>query len=218
MATTWVDQGFIAYDTETTGIDVGESRIVTAAAINYVNRLPVASRSWLIAVDVEIPEAASAIHGVTTQMSQDQGLEQVAALADIRAFLLGAGAPIVCFKSDFDIPVTDSNLLRAGLAPLPPGLAVCAYVIDRQFNKYVKGKAQRRLQPTAARYGITLDDADWHGAQADASAAGQIFLAEVDAYPALTAVSAAQLSEQVDRWREEQEIDFQKWLARQESN
>ncbi|PHX60426.1 MAG: hypothetical protein CK552_05940 [Actinobacteria bacterium] len=218
VAKTWVDQGFIAYDTETTGIDVGQSRIVTAAAIHFVDRRPVESRSWLIAVDVEIPEAASAIHGVTTQMSRDQGLEQVAALADIRSFLVGTGVPVVCFKSDFDIPVTDSNLIRAGLAPLPSGLAVCAYVIDRQFNKYVKGKAQRRLQPTAARYGITLNDADWHGAQADAIAAGQIFLAEVAAYPALTAVSAEQLSEQVDQWREAQELEFQQWLARQEPN
>ena len=218
MPKSWVDQGFIAYDTETTGVDVGEARIVTAAAIHFVDRLPVESRSWLISVDVEIPEEASAIHGVTTQMSRAEGIEQVLALADIRSFLLSTGAPIVCFKSDFDIPVTDSNLIRAGLAPLPAGLAVCAYVIDRQFNKYVKGKAQRRLQPTAARYGITLNDADWHGAQADAIAAGQIFLAEVDAYPALTAVSSAELSGQVDKWREEQEIDFQQWLARQGSN
>lgn len=215
MVQTWVDQGFIAYDTETTGIDVDESRIVTAAAIHFVNRSPVATRSWLIAVDIEIPEPASAIHGVTTQMSQSGGVEQADALADIRAFLTATGLPIVCFKSDFDIPVTDSNLIRAGLPPLPPALAICAYVIDRQFNKYVKGKAQRRLQPTAARYGIALDDADWHGAAADANAAGQIFLAEVDAYPALTAGTAAQLSGQVDQWRAEQEIEFQQWRARQ---
>jgi DNA polymerase-3 subunit epsilon len=215
MTNAWIDQGFIAFDTETTGIDVSMERIVTAAAVTFVGGEPLDAQSWLLAVDVEIPEAASAVHGVTTEMSRASGVDQRAGLAAMRSHLVDSGLPIVCFKSDFDIPIFDANLVRCGLEPLPPNLAVCAFVIDKQFNKYVRGKAQRRLQPTAARYGIELSDDDWHGAEADAIAAGRIFLAEVVAYSDIAAMSGAELSRAVEIWREEQDREFREWLARQ---
>jgi DNA polymerase-3 subunit epsilon len=215
MAHEWIDKGFIAFDTETTGIDVSTVRIVTAAAVTFVGGEPLEAKSWLLAVDVEIPEAASAVHGITTEMSRASGVDQCEGLAAMRAHLVDAGLPIVCFKSDFDIPVLNANLVRCGVEPLPPDLAVCAFVIDKQFNKYVRGKAQRRLQPTAARYGIELSDDDWHGAEADAIVAGRIFLAEVAAYPDIAAMSGVELARAVGIWREEQDREFREWLARQ---
>ncbi len=210
-----VEQGFIAFDTETTGIDVATERIVTAAAVTFTAGHPLDATSWMLSVDVEIPESAAAVHGVTTEMSRASGVDQREGLASIRAHLVDAGLPIVCFKSDFDIPILDANLIRFGLEPLPADLSVCAFVIDKQFNKYVRGKAQRRLQPTAARYGIELSDDEWHGAEADAIAAGRIFLAEVAAYPDIAAMSGPELSRAVATWREEQDREFREWLAKQ---
>lgn len=215
MTDAWVERGFISFDTETTGIDVSTDRIVTAAAVTFTKGLPLDSRSWLLAVDVDIPESASAVHGITTQMSRESGVDPREALAQMRAHLVDSELPIVCFKSDFDIPVLDANLVRCGLEPLPDNLVVCALVIDKQFNKYVRGKAQRRLQPTAARYGIELSDDEWHGAEADAIATGRIFLAEIAAYPELAAMSLAELAEAVNIWRVEQDREFHEWLARQ---
>ena len=65
---TWIDEGFIAFDTETTGVDTAEDRIVTAAAVLFRDGEPQETRSWLIKVDVEIPERASEVHGITNEI------------------------------------------------------------------------------------------------------------------------------------------------------
>ena len=157
----------------------------------------------------------TAVHGITNEMSQRDGQGQTEALVEIRDFLADSGMPIVCFNSGFDIPLFNANLARLELDLLPTDQVLCSYVIDKQCNKYVKGKAQRRLKPTADRYGIELSEQDWHGAEADARVAGQIFLAELAAYPELSEFSITGLSATVDLWREQQDREFQEWLARQ---
>ncbi|MDD2857154.1 MAG: exonuclease domain-containing protein [Candidatus Nanopelagicales bacterium] len=211
----WADAGFVAFDTETTGVDVTDARIVTAAAVIFVGGEPVEQHSWLLKVDVPIPAVTTAVHGITDEISQRDGVDQADGLAGIRALLVSRGLPVVCFKSDFDLPILDANLRRIGLGPLPALTDVCAYVIDKQWNKYVRGKNQRRLKPTAERYGIELSEDDWHGAEADAKVAGRILLAELAAYPALADMSAVELAEAIGAWRQEQERDFQEWLSRQ---
>ena len=103
----WVDDGFIAFDTETTGVEVSADRIVSAAAVEFRDGVEVSSREWLIKVDVQIPQAASAVHGITDQMSQVQGLVQVEALGEIREYLVSSKLPVVCFNSQFDRMILD---------------------------------------------------------------------------------------------------------------
>jgi DNA polymerase-3 subunit epsilon len=215
LSTHWIQEGFVAFDTETTGVDVTQSRVVTAAAVVFRSGEPVLTRDWLIKVDVDIPEVTTAVHGITNEMSQRDGQDQTTALADMRDFLISTGLPIVCFNSGFDIPLLNADLERKGLDLLPTQQILCSYVIDKQCNKYVKGKAQRRLKPTAERYGLELSEADWHGAQADAIAAGRIFLAEMAAYPELTALTVQELAEAINTWRDQQDREFHEWLARQ---
>lgn len=215
LSSHWIQDGFIAFDTETTGVDVDQSRVVTAAAVVFKSGEPDSTRSWLIKVDVDIPEVTTAVHGITNEMSQRDGLDQSEALADIRDFLVSTGLPIVCFNSGFDIPLFNADLERKGLTSLPTEQVLCSYVIDKQCNKYVKGKAQRRLKPTAERYGLELSESDWHGAQADATAAGRIFLAEMATYPQLTDFSVIELAEAINSWRDQQDREFQEWLSRQ---
>jgi DNA polymerase-3 subunit epsilon len=215
LSTHWIQEGFVAFDTETTGVDVTQSRVVTAAAVVFKNGEPESTRSWLIKVDVDIPEITTAVHGITNEMSQRDGLDQATALADMRDFLVSTGLPIVCFNSGFDIPLFNADLERKGLALLPTNQVLCSYVIDKQCNKYVKGKAQRRLKPTAERYGLELSEADWHGAQADATAAGRIFIAEMATYPQLSTFTIEELAQEINIWRDQQDREFQEWLARQ---
>ncbi len=212
---TWVDSGFIAFDTETTGVDVGVDRIVSAAAVEFRDGVEVSSREWLIKVDVEIPEAASEVHGITNEMSQSQGLVQVEALTSIREYLVSSKIPVVCFNSQFDRAILDFNLERVGLEPLSGVFDICPYVIDKQMDKYVKGKAQRRLQPTVARYGLELDEADWHGALADSRITGLLLLAQQVRYPHLFTSEPDELAESVSLWREEQDVSFKAWKAAQ---
>jgi len=212
---TWIDDGFLAFDTETTGVDTQEDRIVTAAAVIFRNGEPQETRSWLIKVDVDIPERASDVHGITNEISQSQGQAQTEALAEIGDYLDSAGLPIVCFNAGFDIPILNSNLQRQGLGELKTSVIICPYVIDRQFDKYVKGKNQRRLKPTAERYGLELSEDDWHGAEADSLVTGRILIAQGTRFPKITEISAQELADNVIEWRDQQDAEFKEWLARQ---
>jgi len=215
MTPWWLSPGFIAFDTETTGTNPAEDRIVTAAAVRFENGAPIESRSWLLKVDVPIPERATAVHGITNEMSQSHGIPQSDALREIYEHLTGPQLPLVAFNAIFDVDMLNANLQRMGLTPLVDIPIVCPYVLDKQFNKYVKGKNQRRLMPTIQRYGLALNEEDWHGAEADAEITGKLLLAEFDAYENLRAFNPQDLAHHVNEWREEQDREFKAWLAKQ---
>ena len=209
----WRQPGFLAFDTETTGTDPAHDRIITAAVVQFIDGVPAESTSWLITVDVPIPAESTAVHGITDAMSQADGIPQHEALTQIREVLTRPGLPVVAFNADFDIQMLNANLARCGLEPLGEVQVVCPMVLDKQFNKYVRGRNQRRLSPTAARYGIDMDEDAWHGAEADATITGRILLAQMDAYPELATIPHNELGAHVTQWRAQQEADFQAWLA-----
>lgn len=67
----WVRQRIVGFDTETTGVDVTGDRIVTAALVVRDKLTGLSQvRTWIIDPGVEIPEAASAIHGITTEYAR----------------------------------------------------------------------------------------------------------------------------------------------------
>lgn len=212
----WLDPGFIAFDTETTGVDAGRDRIVTAAAVHFLNGQPRERREWLFRVDVPIPAGATEVHGITNEASQREGMDQAEGLSELRSFLLQDGLPIVAFNASFDIDMLKANLTRLGLDANLNAPVICPYVIDKQCNKYVRGSNQRRLQPTAQRYGLEIADDDWHGALADATVTGQILLAQMTAYAELQGLTARHLAAGIEGWRVQQEADFQAWLARRQ--
>lgn len=214
-AAQWQSSGFIAFDTETTGVDVTSERIVSAAAVKFVGGVEVESREWLLKVDIPIPAQAAGVHGITDDISQSQGIDQSVAIAEIVRYLQSSGLPVVCFNSAFDRSILHSNAMRLGVAPLESVPDICPYVIDRQYDKYVKGKAQRRLQPTVARYGLTLSEADWHGALADSRITGLLFLAQMKRFPEVFTNTPQHLSDLVSQWRSQQDADFKRWLAGQ---
>ena len=208
----WLDPGFIAFDTETTGVDPHVDHIVTAAAVTFVQGEPIGVQSWLIRLEIPIPPASTAVHGITDEMSQSSGMDERLALTQIRD-CLASGLPVVAFNSLFDMAMLNGNLRRLGEGELTTDRAICPMVIDKQFNKYVRGSNQRRLAPTAGRYGLEFSDEDWHGAEPDAVMAGRILLSEMQAYPTLGSYPVEELLTQVNEWRAQQEAEFQAWLA-----
>ena len=53
------------------------------------------------------------------------------------------------------------------------------------MDKYVKGKALRRLQPTVARCGLEIAENNWHGALADSRITGLLLFAQAKLYSEL---------------------------------
>ncbi|NUO43699.1 MAG: DNA polymerase III subunit epsilon [Streptomyces sp.] len=217
---TFADLRKAAWDTETTGPNPLEDRIVTAA---FIVRTPGADDrvfSWLINPGIPIPKDASDIHGVTDAMVQADGRNPKEALDEIAAYLahaIGQGMPVIAFNQSFDWSILHYDLLRNGLPTMAerlPGLRalplVDPHVIDKQVDKYVKGSGMRKLKPTAERYGVELED--WHTAEADALAALLITEAQFRRYPLLDDYRPAQLFAAQKAWRAEQQAGLQQWF------
>ena len=63
----WLDPGFIAFDTETTGVDPASDRIVTAAMVNFANGEVTSEHEWLLKLEIPIPPASTQVHGITDE-------------------------------------------------------------------------------------------------------------------------------------------------------
>lgn len=190
---------YLVLDTESTGVDVHSDRIVTACAALVEGGRTVFERQWLIAVDVDIPEAATAVHGVTTAHAREHGQPADVAVKEIAGavrYAVHSGIPVVAYNAVFDLSLINAECVRHGFGTLeefcgrPIRPVVDPLVLDKHLDRYRPGK--RTLTATCELFGITLDDA--HNATADAVAAGQVarVLAErsqMDA-PALRALYA----------------------------
>jgi DNA polymerase III subunit epsilon len=209
----------LAFDTETTGPNPLEDRIVTAALVVRGGGRDDKVMSWLINPQVPIPAEATEVHGVTDEMAAE-GADPKEALDDIAGNLAAAlqyGMPVVAFNLSFDWSILHYDLLRNGLPTMAdrlPGLRalplVDSHVIDKQCDKYVKGSGMRKLKPTADRYGVALND--WHTADADALAALLITEAQFAKWPQLNDMGPAQLFTAQKAWRAEQQAGLQKWF------
>jgi DNA polymerase-3 subunit epsilon len=218
---TFADVWKASWDTETTGPNPLEDRIVSAAFIVRAPGREDRTFEYLINPGVPIPENVSAIHGIDDAKVQAEGREPKDALEEIAANLTAAidrGMPVIAFNHSFDWSILHYDLLRNGLptmaervgpGPLP---LVDPHVIDKEFYRGVRGQGMRKLQPTAERYGVALSD--WHQAQADALAALLITEAQFARYPQLARYGPEQLFHAQQVWRADQQASLQTWFRK----
>jgi DNA polymerase-3 subunit epsilon len=179
MAANWHLGPMLAFDTETTGVDVENDRIVTVTTAMLRPGAQPEISSSLIAVDVDIPEGATKVHGITTEHARANGEKPTAVLpyvaADI-ALAMTHGIPVVAMKATFDLTILDRELRRNGIDTLPDrldgrlGPVLDVYVIDKYLEPYRGGK--RTLTDLCKVYGVRHDGA--HDATEDALAAARI--------------------------------------------
>ena len=164
------------FDLETTGLDLVEARIVTACAvaIDEQGQVTGANIEWLADPVIGIPEAASNVHGVTTEIARARGRNSKEVVSEILETLRGffkAGIPVVAYNAPYDFTILHYEALRNGLEPLSdPKPIIDPLVLDKFVDQYRSGK--RTLQVAASVYGVELSDA--HNATADAIAAGKV--------------------------------------------
>jgi DNA polymerase-3 subunit epsilon len=205
------------FDTETTGSNPDEARIVTAALVVRGGDRPDQDFTWLINPGVPIPEETTEIHGISTEIAQAKGQDPKIALEDIASKLaaaLKARMPVIAFNLSYDWTVLDRDLRRHGLATMAErydGIAAVTlldpHVIDKQVIPRRKGSGMRKLKPTSEVYEIQLED--WHTAEADALAALRITEAQFERYPQLAQMTPAQLFAAQKQWSREQAESLQ---------
>ncbi|MFE0458701.1 exonuclease domain-containing protein [Kitasatospora sp. NPDC058965] len=216
----WASGPLAAFDLETTGTDVERDRIVTAAlvVIDHPGAAP-RSRGWLLDPGVAIPEAAAAIHGISTEQARAQGAPAAAGVAEITAAVAGtlaAGVPLVIMNARYDLSLLDRECRRHGVSPLSarlggvPSPVIDPLVLDKNLDRYRKGK--RNLRALCEHYGVPLDHA--HEAAADAVAAAGVARRLGELFPLAGAVSPAELHELQVRAAAEQAASFERYLRR----
>jgi DNA polymerase-3 subunit epsilon len=198
------------FDLETTGVNTETARIVTAH-VGVINEhgVTVSRQDWVLDPLVEIPEAAAAVHGYTTERVQLEGMDAATGVAEIVAalrVLFERGIPVVAYNAPYDFTVLNREAKRHGVAPLEnPSPIIDPLVIDKAVDRYRKGK--RTLEVTAQVYGVDLGD-DAHDAGFDAIAAGRVAQALAVKYQADLALTAAELHAKQVEWFRQQEESY----------
>lgn len=201
------------FDLETTGLDVTTARIVTATVATLdQNGVVEELAEWLVNPGVDIPEAASNVHGVTTERAVAEGSDPATAVAEIIELLRlhNLQMPLVAFNAPYDFSILKAEAQRYGLSALNPKPVVDPLVLDRKADRFRKGK--RNLGVMSEHYGIKLEDA--HNATADAVAAGRIAQQLARKYPEL-GIGAAELHELQATWSDQQAESFAEYLRKQ---
>lgn len=218
---TWLAGKFLAFDLETSSKFPEQARIVTATTI-LIDPTTGAKdvANWLSDVDgQEIPEDTVAIHGVTTERARAQGrpaAEVVGQVSDAIEEAWDFGYPVIGHNVGYDFTVLDAELRRH--LPHQGGLSahkavLDTFVLDKQFDRYRKGS--RKLTATAAHYGVPLSEADAHDATADALAAARILWVMAQRFPAIAAMTLAELYDAQVGWYRQQAISLGRHFASQ---
>ncbi|PWF27496.1 exonuclease domain-containing protein [Ancrocorticia populi] len=186
----WTEHPIIGFDTETTGVRPDQDRLVTCSVVEVlpsgVNRT-----YWLADPGVEIPERATAVHGITTEQARENGRPITEVLEEIAAKLaahMSQSYPVVAFNASYDVTLLEHELERHGLQTLASRLGgeifpvVDPYLLDKSVDRYRKGK--RRLEDLVGHYRVDVDG-DFHNAEADVLATLKVLAALVRKFPEL---------------------------------
>lgn len=184
----------LSFDLETTGTNPLSARIVTSAMVR-IRGSQVQDVELLADPGVEIPEQASAVHGITTEYAREHGKPHDEVLAEtIRMIRQGweEGATLIVFNAPYDLTVLRSQDPSFTV----DGPVIDPLLLDRHFDQYRKGK--RTLGAVCDHYEVTLDNA--HEATADAIAAARVAWKIAREHPELTQMDADELMLSQSTW------------------
>lgn len=179
----WAGMPLLAFDTESTGADPLTARIVQLALVEFRPGHRPVSSTMLVDPGVDIPDEASAVHGITRDHAATHAThpDPAAMLFEASwriAVWLRHGWPLVAFNAAYDVTLLEAENLRhrqptlldrLGMGRVQPILDV--FVLDKYADPYRRGG--RKLAQVCQQYGVV--HAGEHDATADAVAAARIF-------------------------------------------
>lgn len=162
------------FDSETTGVDVYDVENVKIVSFAMIFQDSEESepkiREWLLDPGIEIPTGASDVHGITTEMARNNGMDYATGLqeiADAFTYVIRNNIVLTAYNGSFDITLVRNQFEHHDIR-FDPGLwgqfiMIDPLVIDKAIDRFRKGK--RQLGVVASLYGYSLEDA--HEATAD---------------------------------------------------
>jgi DNA polymerase-3 subunit alpha len=150
---------YLVFDTETTGLPMNKY----APADDFQNWPHVVQIAWLLFDDehkliesgnfylkqpVEIPADAVRIHGITTEMMLEQGLEPAYVYARFKKAVDNTEY-LIAHNVDFDVPILRCDFLRNGLQwDFPDGRLICTMKTGADLCKIPSLRGGRYKWPT----------------------------------------------------------------------
>jgi len=163
-------------DLETTGINLSSDRIIEIAIVKVMPDQQRQTKRKLLNPEMPIPEASSAIHGITNDMVKDAPtFKQVA--NEIKQFL--ENSDLGGYNSNrFDIPILMEEFLRSGLD---------VDLTDRRMIdvQHIFYTMEPRTLSAAYKFYCQKELVNAHSAEADIQATIDVLYAQLDRYSQL---------------------------------
>lgn len=210
----WQGAELLALDFETTGIDRARDVPVSYALVVAHAKTVTRREQALVDPGRPIPAAATAIHRITTERAQREGISLATAIDRVGRAVVDAGrrgVPIVGMNLSFDLSILDARLRELDGAGLSErgwsGPVLDVLVLDRHFDRFRPGK--RRLENLCAHYAVAVDSS--HDAGADAESALGVLFALCALHPELAATDLASLTAAQAGWQREWATTYSRW-------
>ena len=166
----------VFFDLETTGTDIVNDRIVEISYLKVFPNGVEETKTMRINPGVNIPEAATAIHGIS-----DEDVKDSPTFKEIAKTLAKniEGCDLAGYNSNrFDIPLLAEEFLRVGTD------------IDLKKRKFVDvqtifHKMEQRTLSAAYKFYCEKELVGAHGAEADTKATYEVLKSQLDRYPDL---------------------------------
>lgn len=178
----WTQARLMAFDTETTGIDVESDRVIELGAAYFDSGKPSNLRRALIDPQRPIPAEATEVHHISDEDIRGQPTFEALAPRIVGHFRGGADdneAPrLVGYNAlAFDVLVLNAEFHRAGVEyRIDPRMVLDLMIFVRWHHRDMRN---RRLTRLCEHYGVPLRNA--HSASADAAATGRLLFRLIEA-------------------------------------
>lgn len=172
----------IILDTETTGLDPKDHRIIEIAAVELIDRRPSGRNvHFYVNPDREIDLGATDVHGLSWEMLRDK--PKFRDIAD-EFIEFASGAQWILHNAPFDIAFLDEEFTRLGRAC---SAELAAEVVDTLAlaREQFPGK-RNNLDALCERFGVANAHRTLHGALLDAQLLAEVYLAMTRGQESLT--------------------------------
>ncbi|MCR4265670.1 DNA polymerase III subunit epsilon [Nitratireductor sp. ZSWI3] len=161
----------IVFDTETTGLDFGEDRVIEIGGVELINRFPTGRtfHHYINAQGRSVHPEALAVHGIS-----NADLEGKPTFGDIFEEFIEFidGAKLIAHNASFDINFINAEFARLNHPSVDPGFVVDTLAIARR--KHPMGP--NSLDALCRRYSIDNSRRTKHGALLDAELLAEVYI------------------------------------------
>lgn len=179
----------IIFDTETTGLDRLDDRVIEIGGVELVNRFPT-GRTFHVYINPEgkvVHPDALAVHGISNDQLADKPLF-AGILHDFLDFI--DGAKLIAHNAMFDMGFINAELNRLGHPPIHNDRVIDTLALARR--KHPMGP--NSLDALCRRYGIDNSHRTMHGALLDSQLLAEVYIELIGGKQAALGLTIAEQS------------------------